>query len=311
MKSGIYKVVTFSLIVIGIYILLGHYFFALSGGISGGVSGEVSAAAGKTIFWGKGKCSTCHGFGEEGSAVRCPNQGIKLPKFTAPIGIRAETRKPGMTGAEYIVESLYKPDTYVVRGFNKGLMKPINQPPIALSDDEITSVILYLIEKSEVEIDEEKIKEVLKAQSPFRGTGLTGKKKIAESIKFPEGDPEEGFDVFKEMKCFQCHFIKGVSGKIDSMEYGLTEGEMREGVGPELTDIGAIQSYEYLFESIVNPDAKILPDPSPDKKYSKETDEGKVSKMPSFLDTIKAQELIDMVAYLKSLGTTTAVGENR
>ena len=105
------------------------------------------------------------------------------------------------------------------------------------------------------------------------------------------------------MKCFQCHLIEGA--EFDPGE--LTPEDLQGGVGPELTGIGAIQTYEYLYESVVNPNAVVLPDPSPDKKYSAEDG---ISKMPDFLDTLTARELVDLAAYLKSLGTDLEPGED-
>ncbi len=220
-----------------------------------------------------------------------------------PIGLRAASRKPELSAIEYIVESIYNPNAYVVEGFPKNVMKPINRPPIALDDDAITSVILYLLEKSGIDVTDSVIKEVVTAQHPFRGKDAAGEAGAAPAITFPEGDHEEGFYVFESMKCFQCHLIEGA--EFDPGE--LTPEDLQGGVGPELTGIGAIQTYEYLYESVVNPNAVVLPDPSPDKKYSAEDG---ISKMPDFLDTLTARELVDLAAYLKSLGTDLEPGED-
>ena len=296
-KASALKIIIFALTNIAVFMWLGGYFFRLSGGVvMGGVSGEVSAAAGESIFKGAGKCYSCHSFGDEGSAVRCPNFGAQPPRFSAPIGIRSAERKPGYTAIQYIVESIYDPNAYAVKGFPKNVMKPINRPPIALEDDEITSVVLYLLENSGIEVNDDVIAEVVKAQVPFAGAGreveVASGPSAMESL---EGDPEEGFYVFEEMKCFQCHLIAGAD--FDPGE--LTEEDLLGGVGPELTGIGGIQTYDYLLESILNPDAVVLPDPSPDMHYS---GEGGSSKMPDFLDGLSVRQLADLVAYLQSLG---------
>ncbi len=296
MGSNVTKIVSFALTLIVTFMFLGVYLFRLSGGaVLKSISGEISVEAGEAIFKGSGKCYSCHSYGDEGSSVRCPNFGIKLPDFNEPIGMRGAKRKTGYTAIEYIVESIYNPKAYVVSGFPKGVMKPINRPPVALEDDEITSVILYLLDKSEIEVTDEVIQQVVQAQQPFRGKSAAAEEGAGPSIEFPEGDSEEGFYVFEEMKCFQCHLIEGA--EFDPGE--LTEEDLRGGVGPELTGIGAIQDYEYLFESVVNPSAVVLPDPSPDQKYSGEDG---TSKMPDFLDTLSARQLVDLAAYLKSLG---------
>ncbi|RMH22428.1 MAG: hypothetical protein D6696_03480 [Acidobacteria bacterium] len=89
---------------------------------------------GKSIFEGKGLCSTCHTIGKSG-ALRFPD--------LAGIAERAATRKPGYTALDYLAESLYEPDAYVVPGFNPG-MPVINKPPVGLTDQEILTVIAYL-----------------------------------------------------------------------------------------------------------------------------------------------------------------------
>jgi cytochrome c len=89
---------------------------------------------GREIVTGKGLCSTCHTFGKTG-ALRFPDlEGV---------GARAKTRIPGMTDVDYLAQSMYEPNTYIVPGFVAG-MPTINQPPIGLNDQEILCVIAYL-----------------------------------------------------------------------------------------------------------------------------------------------------------------------
>ena len=94
------------------------------------VSTEEMVAIGKGIYEGKGICFTCHA-----NTSRYPDlQGIAT---------RAATRIPGYTALDYIAESLYEPEAYLVEGFNPG-MPEINKPPIGLTDPEILSVIAFL-----------------------------------------------------------------------------------------------------------------------------------------------------------------------
>jgi mono/diheme cytochrome c family protein len=89
---------------------------------------------GKQVMEGKGFCVTCHTIGKSG-ALRFPDlEGI---------GNRAKTRIPGMSDVEYLAQSLYDPNTFIVPGFNPG-MPAVNQPPIGLTDQEILCVIAYL-----------------------------------------------------------------------------------------------------------------------------------------------------------------------
>jgi len=90
--------------------------------------------AGQEIFEGKGLCTTCHTLGKSG-ALRFPDLG--------GIGSRAASRKPGLSDVDYLAESIYDPNLYILPGFNPG-MPVINKPPIGLSDQEILAVIAYL-----------------------------------------------------------------------------------------------------------------------------------------------------------------------
>lgn len=89
---------------------------------------------GREIMEGKGLCLTCHTIGRTG-ALRFPDlEGI---------AVRAANRVPGMSDVDYLAQSMYEPDAYIVEGFNPG-MPVINKPPIGLTDQEILAVIAYL-----------------------------------------------------------------------------------------------------------------------------------------------------------------------
>jgi len=89
---------------------------------------------GREIMAGKGLCFTCHTIGKTG-ALRFPDlEGVD---------VRAKSRIPGLSDVEYLAQSMYEPDAYIVQGFNPG-MPHINQPPISLTDQEILCVIAYL-----------------------------------------------------------------------------------------------------------------------------------------------------------------------
>jgi mono/diheme cytochrome c family protein len=95
---------------------------------------EEMIRVGREIMDGKGLCFTCHTVGKSGA--------LRFPDLDG-IGSRAATRIPGLSDVEYLVQSMYEPDTYIVPGFNPG-MPVINKPPIGLTDDEIRAVIAYL-----------------------------------------------------------------------------------------------------------------------------------------------------------------------
>jgi hypothetical protein len=89
---------------------------------------------GGELMVGKGLCLTCHTIGKSGA--------LRFPDLDG-IGGRAGSRVAGLSDVEYIAQSLYEPDAYIVEGFNPG-MPVINKPPIGLTDQEILCVIAYL-----------------------------------------------------------------------------------------------------------------------------------------------------------------------
>ncbi len=98
------------------------------------VSTEEMVAIGQQIFEGKGMCATCHTIGKTG-ALRFPDLG--------GIATRAGQEIEGLDALEYLLQSLYEPEAYIVPGFNPG-MPAIHKPPIGLTDPEILTVIAYL-----------------------------------------------------------------------------------------------------------------------------------------------------------------------
>ncbi len=87
------------------------------------------------VHGGRGFCFNCHSIGGEGGGTQGPNlEGV---------GARAATRVPGLSAAQYLAQSLYEPSAYVVDGFAPS-MPAATEPPIAIDDLEILTVIAYL-----------------------------------------------------------------------------------------------------------------------------------------------------------------------
>jgi mono/diheme cytochrome c family protein len=102
----------------------------------------------------------------------------------------------------------------------------------------------------------------------------------------PAGDPRAGRDVFVKLECHKCHAVAGETFP------GVSKDTTA--VGPDLGGMGAQHPAEYLAESILDPNAVIVTGPGftgPDGR----------SVMPDYRDTFTVAELIDLVAYLKSL----------
>ena len=95
---------------------------------------EDMVKVGRELMDGKGLCFTCHTIGRTGA--------LRFPDLEGVAG-RAASRVAGLSEVEYLAQSIYEPDTFIVPGFNPG-MPVINRPPIGLTDPEILCVIAYL-----------------------------------------------------------------------------------------------------------------------------------------------------------------------
>ncbi len=110
----------------------------------------------------------------------------------------------------------------------------------------------------------------------------------------PHGNPDAGRKAFADFECFKCHTVQGE-------EFPAPKAD-QEGVGPDLSGMGPMHPAEYFAESIVNPDASA----AWRIKHHKEEKKGYLgpdgkTKMPSYNGAMTVQQLIDLVAYLKSL----------
>lgn len=101
----------------------------------------------------------------------------------------------------------------------------------------------------------------------------------------PRGAPAKGREAFEKFECYKCHEVKGEK---------FPAAADKENVGPELSVMGPLHDAEYFAESILNPSRLI------EKGKGYEARDGS-SKMPSFNDSMTAQELVDLVAFLRGL----------
>lgn len=241
MSRAVGKAFGFLLIVLATFLWIGQTVTALTGAdkVAGGAV-EISPEGGESIFWGKGRCFTCHSIGDRGSAVRGPNQGVFGEKFPLPIGARAAERakersqKTGQTYAatDYLVESLADPGAYVVEGY-KNEMAIVYAPPIALNLKEVKAVIAYL-QSQGGEVDLDAIEKPSEVSKKFFA-------KIAAAQAAGGGDPGAGEAVFAS-NCANCHLVKGQGGKI----------------GPDLSAIAA-KGVKFIEDSILRPAKSITP----------------------------------------------------
>ena len=86
-----------------------------------------------TVLAGSAGCITCHSL--------APDKDLVGPSM-AGIGVRAGTRQPGVTGADYIRKSIVSPDAFVVPGFDPKM--PDNWGEL-LTGAEIDALVDYLL----------------------------------------------------------------------------------------------------------------------------------------------------------------------
>ncbi|MDA1100300.1 MAG: c-type cytochrome [Proteobacteria bacterium] len=240
MNVTITRVLPFLLLVLGVYLWIGYAITELTGGgRKSSAAVDISPEGGEAIYWGKGRCFTCHSVGGQGSAVRGPNHGQFGEKFPLAMGARAverakeRTEKEGMefTAIDYTVESLASPGAYVVKGY-KNEMAVVYAPPISLNLKEIKAVIAYLMTLGG-DLDMAAID-----TKPSEVT-LGFYAKIAAAAEAGGGDPGLGAQVYED-NCTDCHTLNGEGGE----------------VGPDLTGISA-KGLKFISEAILQP-AKAL-----------------------------------------------------
>lgn len=110
----------------------------------------------------------------------------------------------------------------------------------------------------------------------------------------PAGDHHAGRQVFADFECFKCHEVVGEDFPAPKAEQG--------DVGPALSGMGAMHPAEYFLETMIDPNASV----AWRIKHHKDEQKGYLgadgkSKMPSYNETMTVQQLIDLVAYMKSL----------
>ncbi len=233
MKSFL-KSAVFALCILGFFVFVCMYVTGLSGGGGGGGGATgINPEAGEKIYWGDGQCHTCHSIGTSGSATRGPNQ--------EGLAARAEERakEAGLaSGLEYLVESIVNPAAFVVEGYDN-IMPKVYDAPIMLGREQIQAVLTYLQTLG----GESDIEAVAKFAEKIPETSGEA---VAPWVPPIDVDIKEGelvfFDESRGVTCSKCHVLNGKGSK----------------VGPDLTGIGAVQTPQYLIESVLKPSEIIV-----------------------------------------------------
>jgi cytochrome c2 len=210
-------------------------------------------------------CSTCHLVDTEDQLI---GPGL------LNVGQRAASRVEGQSAAQYIFNSIHEPNAYVVDGFAPDIM-PDNFNEI-LSDQDTYDIIAYL----------------LTLEGGAAVTESTTNSEIANNGTLPDFDAytpdvangEALFGTFQAdagFACSTCHLVD-------------TENQL---IGPGLLNVGQraatrVQEQDaqaYLYTSIVNPDAFVVPDNTDDL-------------MPeNWAEIYSDEQIMDIIAYLQTL----------
>ncbi|MFQ5543030.1 MAG: hypothetical protein ACE5FY_01610 [Nitrospiria bacterium] len=290
---------------------------------------------------GKGKCAFCHLFVEGHNQDRCPDlRGLEARSHARPQEARykmfstkyAESpeadsglKTKAETGGEYILESIYCPNCYVVEGFGipgsddlRSEMPVMNHMPYQLSDYEMIAVASYLQAKdtpgdfSKVTAKED-WQNYFRKELPLPGDSpkvFASIESLAETEKLTDSIEE----IIKKGGCFVCHRIPGIPiartgliGPILAMKstsaLHLSSPEYRLAVSKGLAK--ATTEREYVMESILRPAAFILPgfrngDGMP-SDYGRKLTIGELEKLVDFLLTID-ETMIEKEALSSTVG---------
>lgn len=176
---------------------------------------------GEQLFNGKGTCYTCHQ----------PELSNRYPLLDQ-IGAEAGNRVEGQSGLDYLLESMYEPNAYVLEPYLAGMPVISN----LLTDEEILAVIAYLQSQGGTPTV------TMAHQSQYSGTNpydFSGGADEGDGMKALNLD---GPGIFSKFSCNTCHLVE----KSDIVL-----------AGPSLHDVGNRLSTPTIYESILDPEAQI------------------------------------------------------
>lgn len=96
-----------------------------------------TALVGATLFQAKG-CASCHDGPDSNLGV------YGVPSLT-DASVWAGDRRPGMSAAEYLAESMRNPSAFISPAFRGGFGPMTGMPDLNLSDAEIAALVAYLL----------------------------------------------------------------------------------------------------------------------------------------------------------------------
>ena len=235
---------------------------------------------------GRGQCPLCHAFTVGAAAGRGPSlvgiasraaERVREPRYLHPDSIQTEAF-PGSgraaTAVEYIAESHVCPSCYVAVGYGtpgtndrESPMAVIHKPPIGLTIDEQIAVDTFLFYRSGGEVPPvSEIRMAYEKFIPLAERGPTQSDDRNEAVADPLlVDTPQG--LISRLGCAGCHRIPtttATTGVIGPMLIEKTNAPKRLASAEYRALVAegnahASTSKEYVIESIVNPNAFVVP----------------------------------------------------
>jgi hypothetical protein len=249
----------------------------------------IFGSAGRPEGIGKGQCPLCHGFVAGAVSERAPNLAgiaaraaarVQEPRYLHPDSIQAESfagSGRATTAVEYIAESHVCPSCYVAAGYGvKGTndtespMAAIHKAPIGLTIDEQIAVDTFLFYRSGGDVPP--VAEIRAAYEKFLPPGERAPAPPTGPIP-PAGDSlvvlptDTPQDMISKLGCAGCHKIPATNATVGVIGPLLIEGttaSRRLTSSEYVARVRAGKAHastpkEYVMESIVNPNAFIVP----------------------------------------------------
>ena len=109
----------------------------------------------------------------------------------------------------------------------------------------------------------------------------------AEGFFLQKGNPVAGQKAFAELKCSSCHWVQN---NVD------LDTPVAAKLGPMLGSKQGGYPPGWIANSIVSPSHTIA------RNFEGEYEKGELSRMGDFSETMTVRQMMDLVAYIKSLG---------
>ncbi|MBC8413297.1 cytochrome c [bacterium] len=288
MNSGFGKLVILVVVIIGFITYVGRNFLPQSESlppeeikVTKDMSVEDWISIGETILFSKGQCMVCHPYETE--------QGMRAPAINtigADLTKRAADENLGMSGEEFIIQSLIAPKAYKAEGYAP-IMPPSQK---LLNNGELLALTAYLQSKgAEITVNWDRT-------MPFIEKYAGAEPAPKEDVKLTATSPEElialGKTLFDDKGgCIECH----TDPKDPDMEFPSLP-ELYASVEKNAKE-NSMDSISFLFQSMVNPEAYVA--------------EGQDAIMAAAQDELSPDEIIAVAAYIQSrAGAVTISIEN-